>query len=580
MFIKAIKISDYKSFNQTDWIEVDPDLTLVVGPNNSGKTAFLEALSGKMPSKPHIHRDGSHGSGSSVIYRISFTRDYLVEMLANGPVVFSFWRGLEVSEFCNKLYHFLDRGEFDILVRCEFTAKPKITPIAYSIAGTQHSTGGGEFDVRLNDANEPISLGKVNDSIRFIDRVAEDFIIRSFIFSSERMRLHTSRRENATELRSDASNLAVLLSRQVQENNYRFREEYCKLLRQVIPSATDISLDGISDTDIKIKIWPESQANGGNTSYFLEDCGTGIGQVLAMVYLLVYEAPSIVIIDEPNSFLHPAATRELIGLFRSSQRHQFFISTHSSEVFNVARPKKYIELSYSGFETSAATRLGTDIASTYQILGISPFFEITVWVEGPTEVEAFGHIYDHSAVRYVNFSVSDLISRKTSRREIARLLEIYRNFLNADRGEPVNTKMILIVDGEHLNMSDQTEYRNSGIVHFLQRRMFENYLLHPKAIHHVISRDISDAPTPEQIAEFLNSNRGNTEESEWLQNVHGANLLHDCFSTLTETRCQFDKTNHSVAITHWISEKDPNFLDGLRNEIKEAILHEDTGSPA
>lgn len=53
MYIKKIRISNYKSFNEIQDILLSRGINLVVGKNNVGKTAFLEALTFNV-SSPHL----------------------------------------------------------------------------------------------------------------------------------------------------------------------------------------------------------------------------------------------------------------------------------------------------------------------------------------------------------------------------------------------------------------------------------------------------------------------------------------------------------------------------------------------
>src|SRR5579862_1796958 len=53
MRISKIKVKNYKGFLESDWAELAEDFTLVVGPNNAGKTAFLEAISLGLLNVPH-----------------------------------------------------------------------------------------------------------------------------------------------------------------------------------------------------------------------------------------------------------------------------------------------------------------------------------------------------------------------------------------------------------------------------------------------------------------------------------------------------------------------------------------------
>jgi AAA15 family ATPase/GTPase len=45
MHISTFKITDYKSFLETQVISLQSGINIVVGPNNAGKTALLEAVS-------------------------------------------------------------------------------------------------------------------------------------------------------------------------------------------------------------------------------------------------------------------------------------------------------------------------------------------------------------------------------------------------------------------------------------------------------------------------------------------------------------------------------------------------------
>lgn len=57
MRLKRIQIMNYRSVNDTGWFDVEPDKTVLVGPNEAGKTAVLRALetvSMPPPQKPAL----------------------------------------------------------------------------------------------------------------------------------------------------------------------------------------------------------------------------------------------------------------------------------------------------------------------------------------------------------------------------------------------------------------------------------------------------------------------------------------------------------------------------------------------
>ncbi len=53
MFIKDFQLFNYKSYLDSGKLEFTPGINIIVGRNNSGKTALLEALSLKFTNKIH-----------------------------------------------------------------------------------------------------------------------------------------------------------------------------------------------------------------------------------------------------------------------------------------------------------------------------------------------------------------------------------------------------------------------------------------------------------------------------------------------------------------------------------------------
>jgi AAA15 family ATPase/GTPase len=53
VYIKSAKINNYKGFKDSGWFSLSPNVSVIVGKNNSGKTAILEALSLQYSASPH-----------------------------------------------------------------------------------------------------------------------------------------------------------------------------------------------------------------------------------------------------------------------------------------------------------------------------------------------------------------------------------------------------------------------------------------------------------------------------------------------------------------------------------------------
>src|ERR1700722_14361892 len=99
MRITQIPIRNYKGFRDSDRVAIGRKFTILVGQNNSGKTAFLETLDTKtFQNKPHIAPEVKgnyppvHDPVSSVTFGVVVTGEELKWQLlrTSNPTQFSF----------------------------------------------------------------------------------------------------------------------------------------------------------------------------------------------------------------------------------------------------------------------------------------------------------------------------------------------------------------------------------------------------------------------------------------------------------------------------------------------------------
>src|ERR1700677_113946 len=63
MYLKKIKVVNYKCFEDSGWVEFGGKFNIVIGQNNSGKTALLEVLDkSRFGDKPHRSVNQAFGS--------------------------------------------------------------------------------------------------------------------------------------------------------------------------------------------------------------------------------------------------------------------------------------------------------------------------------------------------------------------------------------------------------------------------------------------------------------------------------------------------------------------------------------
>lgn len=113
--------------------------------------------------------------------------------------------------------------------------------------------------------------------------------------------------------------------------------------------------------------------------------------------VLTSEFPRVIIIDEPNSFLHPSAARKLIEILRRDfSEHQYVISTHSSEIIRTANPDTLSLIRWekprSVIEQLNASEIGEVQKCLIEIgAKLSDVFgaDEILWVEGNTDEECY-----------------------------------------------------------------------------------------------------------------------------------------------------------------------------------------------
>lgn len=395
-----------------------------------------------------------------------------------------------------------------------------------------------------------------------------------------------------TRLNPDGSNLPqVLLA--LQGN----RDRYCRLmnlLARVFPDVTWVSTH-TTESGLEVRVWSVDPASErDDLAIPLEESGTGIGQALAILYVILTLPRSVIAIDEPTSFLHPSAARALmttIAEFR--ERHQFHISTHSPEAISILRPDALFLL------RKEQQRTTTDNIGTGELLSVrSVFAEIgarlsdlfasdsILWVEGATEELCFpmligserASVLERCAIHAL-YNTGDLETRH--RVAGATIWEVYRRLSAPNRLMPRTVAFSLDREGRTPTQRRDLERRSEGLIKFLPRRVYENYLIHPDAIAAVLGCLPTFVATPvssAHVTQWIVANGGKPVyiprrfqslplTPEWLVEVDGAKLLTDLFVDLSAAKEQYQKTKHSVELTRWLLDYDPQHVAELRSYV-------------
>ena len=298
----------------------------------------------------------------------------------------------------------------------------------------------------------------------------------------------THRLQSLADLEPTGSNLpAVLLD--LQHNRPTAWQRVRELIERIVPDAG--ALETRTGGDQMEVVFADPAVPGYRPN--LKNLGTGVEQLLMTIVVGVTQpAPSIVVIEEPETNLHPGAQRALLAQLREWASDRLFVlSTHSpvfldrasttSTVFLVERARGESTVRQLTREpTEALSALGvqlSDVLSADHLLlveGESDREILTVWfpelLSDPRVEVAIGHGGDNA-------------------RFAGRLTE----WLQAvDRQH--RRRVLYLRDRDELSSENLERLERIPEVYVLRRRELENYLLDAGAVAAaMVEREVAPA---------------------------------------------------------------------------------------
>ena len=616
MHVHSIKITNYKSFRESEEIQFAPGINVLIGKNNSGKTALLEALSLRFLNKPHRsektiptpRRAPAQSSTVKIKLRLEyadFVSLFEVHHAFSVPGEFVFGDRTEsdsnvlARDFPNKL-------QAPRLLTFEVSGRPQDsgigTPLNYILEGLPEKTSS---PVNFEYVPDPPTFkivkgsGVLPSQDDIVRLMTVSLLPRFYRFNATRIPSDVGSGGDGKTLEPDARNLSQVLSGLMGQQPSKFK--------RLNKHFQDIFHD-MSSLTVTPPSWPQQNSNPPMTHVLpvptnsprddlaqsLMDCGTGIGQVLSILYVVVAnEMPMVLLIDEPQSFLHPGAVRKLFQIFREYSQHQYIVSSHSPLALTAAEPERILVMAKEGFETAVRRLDFGEIEEKRALLSelgvsISDVFgaDQIVWVEGKTEERAFSMLLRQSGIDRGGIGVVGVLETASFfGKDAAKTVAVYQKL---SQGVGIIPPAVgFIFDGEHKKVVGEAILKlpAPAPVRFLPRRMFENYLLHAGAIARVVREadtDHSHDLTEEAVQQSVDKHRKDRKllshgsatiknDATWQTNIDGAKLLDLVFGDLTNHRVEFQKTKHSVALAKYLVENAPQELEEVTSILKEIL---------
>jgi len=327
--IRKVSFRNFKAYRSLD-MELEP-FTVLVGPNASGKTTLLEGL--YLVSRFAVGMERSDNSGAVPMSVQSFGVGAPVELAISGR-----WQDVEgVAQIVSK--------------KSEPGSDPKPS-LSFSISGKWN---GKSFP-------PPLILGWSSPEESYSPSLS---VFRAALSSTAVLRFEPRRLAEASysdepvpRLRADGAGLASVLAYLKLSQDEVF-DQIELALKQVVPAVRRIRIERaevrrpehwgrvpVSEAT-EPKVWGNQVVLDmrGAKGVHADDAGEGTLMVLALLTVLMGPTqPRLVLLDDIELSLHPAAQAKLIEVLRAIQKRdpelQIVATSHSPFILNYLDPKE------------------------------------------------------------------------------------------------------------------------------------------------------------------------------------------------------------------------------------------------
>lgn len=595
MRIESVAITNYKSFLDKQTIYLGPGFNLLLGTNNAGKTSVLDVLDMNIGlNEPHrsertIPRYGGQTSQSSQLEMTLATRFDELWRLAGSSQLYLPVAAIndfdEGKKSLERLERFMeDDGEILLTStfnqgteRVSFNAGALIQGVA-SRNNPSEPLPSALIQFNPNSPNLQVQLANYGGANGIAGEYAQLFKSRIYRFSAQRRPGFQCAGQSSNVLDREAITLPYCLNN-LQTNDAHGHRLLCGWVNRVFPSVKWVQSTSNAGS-FELRCLPQlPEARRDDLAIAMSRMGAGIGNVIAMFYVVMTSRePQVIAIDEPNAFLHPKALRELLAILEAEgKQHQFILTAHSADVLTAVHTRSISLLDFDGVVTTVQQVGPKDLHSLRSglaELGIRMTDlhakDRVFWVEGQTEELVMPDLLRWACPEVAAGTTVLRVERTGTfdkkSMDPSEVANIYERLSSSSALVP--PMVCILLDGESRTKENRSriEADSRGKLRFLDRRMLENYLLHPLALAAALS-ELGELINQEAVVEFLSNEITGKDVSE----LDGAAILQTVFSALSNARLEFRKTRDVPLLVDWILENDSAYLKPLAECLRKSF---------
>jgi energy-coupling factor transporter ATP-binding protein EcfA2 len=393
--------------------------------------------------------------------------------------------------------------------------------------------------------------------------------------------------QTAEILPETAENLSVFLQT-LRGNKPRAFQKIEEVMKEIFPSIAFVN--------------PATQANRveitlshGNIErdIRLTHSGTGVEQVLAIAAFAITAQPgAILLLDEPHSFLHPTAERQLISFLKRDNKHQYVIGTHSAIFINSVEADRIIQVEPQG-SPYQPNRAPAELGRLLLDLGYKNsdilFHDFLIIVEGKSDRAILPILLTASGASNEDVAKTGfpaLEGTPATTKDLQNAITRYEKLIATISRK--HLRRIYLLDGDRspadnelLKKMRSAEGTESVPIRFLPKPEIENYLLVPDAIHAALKEEAKLAGvspneiTASEVKKRLDEILKHTEDKAVFPlgsttAAKGSAVLQKLYTSFENLR--YDKVHSGLLIARHINQENQPALSELRELTNDLFV--------
>lgn len=488
--IKYISLENFKSFDTLNDLKFSQP-SVIIGPNNSGKTTVLQALAlwnqgikNWYQEKKNIKIPKSIGVG---LNRLLITQVPVKE-------VKYFWNNIKTKQG-------KDNIEIKIKVGLFFKNKEEACTLVLKYYNSEV--------VYMYPSDETMQIDGLLEYAASLDvKILYPMSgITSQEFLLQKGAIDTYIGQGKT------SEVLVNLCYKIHENNPNDWLKVCNLMNNLfdVQLQNPVFIEGNGTVELK---YNTSQIKGKANGLDISLSGRGQQEMLLLITYLFSNKNGVLLLDEPDAHLELLRQRQVFALLKhlaEENGNQIIIATHSEVIANEAQDNLTLIVGSDVIDLTHNPK--GQIRAFVEQYGIEHFYKAKlkksiIYIEGSTDIDmllAFAKKLKHAAQVTIEdtfnyFYTQDIEEKQNDLdKDLARISadnfrskQIHRHHFDIMKNAVPDLKGIAILDSDGKEKADEIEMKKDFAIVYWKKYELENYFITPNVIFQYIKSNIKE----------------------------------------------------------------------------------------